>query len=107
MSPTAPPAYSSSTNMNRRPPKEGSLTLEEKRFLVAVERGDLASTRRRFQRVTNSPTWSPMTSKWSPVANLVANNVKMVAKVANLVAKNDAILALPPRFRQVLIGSPL
>ncbi|KAG8184493.1 hypothetical protein JTE90_002340 [Oedothorax gibbosus] len=27
------------------PPKEGSLTLEEKRFLVAVERGDLASTR--------------------------------------------------------------
>ncbi|GFY79576.1 hypothetical protein TNIN_146111 [Trichonephila inaurata madagascariensis] len=46
MSPTAPPAYSSSTNMNRPPPKEGSLTLEEKRFLVAVERGDLASTRR-------------------------------------------------------------
>ncbi|GFT54590.1 hypothetical protein NPIL_307141 [Nephila pilipes] len=48
MSPTAPPAYSSSTNMNRPPPKEGSLTLEEKRFLVAVERGDLASTRRLF-----------------------------------------------------------
>ncbi|XP_015916803.1 transient receptor potential-gamma protein-like [Parasteatoda tepidariorum] len=39
----SPTAYSSS---NRPPPKEGSLTLEEKRFLVAVERGDLASTRR-------------------------------------------------------------
>ncbi|CAL1277107.1 unnamed protein product [Larinioides sclopetarius] len=45
MSPTAPPTFSSS-NMNRPPPKEGSLSLEEKRFLVAVERGDLASTRR-------------------------------------------------------------
>ncbi|GFT17110.1 hypothetical protein TNCV_4738361 [Trichonephila clavipes] len=34
------------------------------------------------------------------VANLVANDAKIVA---NLVAKNDANLALPPRFRQVLI----
>ncbi|GFX80094.1 uncharacterized protein TNCV_2107401 [Trichonephila clavipes] len=31
----------------------------------------------------------------------------MVAKVANLVAKNDAHLALPPSFCQVLIESPL
>ncbi|GFX67497.1 hypothetical protein TNCV_3463861 [Trichonephila clavipes] len=38
----------------------------------------------------------------------LANDAKMVAKLAaNLVAKNDANLALPPRFRQVLIESPL
>ncbi|GFV95042.1 hypothetical protein TNCV_1030401 [Trichonephila clavipes] len=47
----------------------------------------------------------------SEIANMVANDAKMVAKVAklavNLVAKNDAYLALPPRFRQVLIESPL
>ncbi|GFW78667.1 hypothetical protein TNCV_4260901 [Trichonephila clavipes] len=39
------------------------------------------------------------------------NDAKLVAKVAklaaNLVTKNDANLALPPRFRQVLIESPL
>ncbi|GFT62261.1 hypothetical protein TNCV_1701361 [Trichonephila clavipes] len=44
----------------------------------------------------------------SELANMVANDAKMVAKfAANLVAKNDANLALPPRFRQVLIESPL
>ncbi|GFX93369.1 hypothetical protein TNCV_151751 [Trichonephila clavipes] len=36
----------------------------------------------------------------SKLANMVAND-------ANLVAKNDANLALQPRFRQVLIESPL
>ncbi|GFW81249.1 hypothetical protein TNCV_375971 [Trichonephila clavipes] len=47
----------------------------------------------------------------SEFAKMVANYAKMVANVAkfapNLVAKNDANLALPPRFRQVLIESPL
>ncbi|GFX61732.1 hypothetical protein TNCV_2591751 [Trichonephila clavipes] len=42
---------------------------------------------------------------------MVTNNAKMVSKVsklaANLVAKNNANLALPPRFRQVLIESSL
>ncbi|GFW37250.1 hypothetical protein TNCV_5021481 [Trichonephila clavipes] len=38
----------------------------------------------------------------------LANMVTKVAKLAtNLVVKNDANLALPPRFRQVLIESPL
>ncbi|XP_035211630.1 transient receptor potential-gamma protein-like isoform X2 [Stegodyphus dumicola] len=45
MSPTAPPTFAAN-NMSRPDAKEGALTLEEKRFLVAVERGDLASTRR-------------------------------------------------------------
>ncbi|GFT07043.1 uncharacterized protein TNCV_1415841 [Trichonephila clavipes] len=52
---------------------------------------------RRFQRVPNSPTWSPMTPKWSSVTKLAAN----------LVPKNDANLVLPPSFPQVLIESPL
>ncbi|GFX09381.1 chitinase domain-containing protein 1 [Trichonephila clavipes] len=43
----------------------------------------------------------------SELANMVAKDAKMIAKVANLVAKNDANLALPSRFRQVLIGPPL
>ncbi|GFV98071.1 hypothetical protein TNCV_4448311 [Trichonephila clavipes] len=42
---------------------------------------------------------------------MVANDTKMVTKAArlatNLLAKNDSNLALPPRFRQVLIESPL
>ncbi|GFW83512.1 hypothetical protein TNCV_4590131 [Trichonephila clavipes] len=46
-------------------------------------------------------------SEGSELANMVANYAKMVAKVANLLAKNDTNLALPPRFRQVLIESPL
>ncbi|GFT96712.1 hypothetical protein TNCV_1159121 [Trichonephila clavipes] len=43
-------------------------------------------------------------------AKMVANDTEMVTKVAKMVAKvakNDANLALPPRFRQVLIESPL
>ncbi|GFU65110.1 hypothetical protein TNCV_1162981, partial [Trichonephila clavipes] len=47
----------------------------------------------------------------SELANMIANDANMVARVAklaaNLVAKNDANLALPPRFRQILIESPL
>ncbi|GFV03800.1 hypothetical protein TNCV_1877481 [Trichonephila clavipes] len=44
----------------------------------------------------------------SKLTNMVANNAKMVAKLApNLVAKNDPSLALPPRICQVLIESPL
>ncbi|GFX51235.1 hypothetical protein TNCV_2735861 [Trichonephila clavipes] len=47
----------------------------------------------------------------SALANKVTNDAKMVAKVAklaaNLVSKIDGNLALPPRFRQVLIESPL
>ncbi|GFV30205.1 uncharacterized protein TNCV_96821 [Trichonephila clavipes] len=47
----------------------------------------------------------------SELANKIANDAKMVAKVAkltaNLIAKNDANLDLPPRFRKVLIQSPL
>ncbi|GFV91016.1 hypothetical protein TNCV_1248991 [Trichonephila clavipes] len=38
------------------------------------------------------------------LANMVANDAKLAA---NLVANNDANLALPQRFRQVLIESPL
>ncbi|GFX39917.1 hypothetical protein TNCV_2646801 [Trichonephila clavipes] len=40
----------------------------------------------------------------SKLANMVANEAKLVA---NLIAKNDANLTLPPRFRQVLIELPL
>ncbi|GFX45580.1 hypothetical protein TNCV_175731 [Trichonephila clavipes] len=40
----------------------------------------------------------------SELANMVAKDAKMAA---NLVDKNDANLVLPPRFRQVLIESPL
>ncbi|GFT54032.1 transmembrane protein 62 [Trichonephila clavipes] len=40
----------------------------------------------------------------SELADMVANDAKMVAKLAT---KNDANLALPRRFRQVLIESPL
>ncbi|GFX69572.1 hypothetical protein TNCV_1769411 [Trichonephila clavipes] len=47
----------------------------------------------------------------SELTNMLANDTKMVTKVVkldvNLFAKNDANLALPPRFRQVLIESPL
>ncbi|GFS55427.1 hypothetical protein TNCV_1627071 [Trichonephila clavipes] len=47
----------------------------------------------------------------SELANMFTNDAEMVAKVAklaaNLVAKNDANLALLPRFRQVLIELPL
>ncbi|GFY25506.1 hypothetical protein TNCV_2486261 [Trichonephila clavipes] len=47
----------------------------------------------------------------SELANMVATDTKMVTKVAklaaNLVTKNDANLALPPGFRQVLIEWPL
>ncbi|GFY03057.1 hypothetical protein TNCV_980621 [Trichonephila clavipes] len=43
----------------------------------------------------------------SELANKVTNDAKMVAKVAKWTAKNDANLALPPRFHQVLIQSPL
>ncbi|GFY30844.1 hypothetical protein TNCV_3120041 [Trichonephila clavipes] len=50
-------------------------------------------------------------SEGSELANMVAKDAKMVTKVAklaaNFVAKNDANLALPPRFCQVLIESPL
>ncbi|GFS81724.1 histone-lysine N-methyltransferase SETMAR [Trichonephila clavipes] len=40
----------------------------------------------------------------SELANMVANDAKIIAK---LVSKNDANLALPLKFRQVLIESPL
>ncbi|GFU69152.1 mariner Mos1 transposase [Trichonephila clavipes] len=43
----------------------------------------------------------------SELANMVVNDAKMVVNDTNLVSKNDANLALPPRFRQVLIESPL
>ncbi|GFW26960.1 hypothetical protein TNCV_1377981 [Trichonephila clavipes] len=42
------------------------------------------------------------------LTNMVANDAKKVNKLAaHLANKNDANLALPPRFRQVLIESPL
>ncbi|GFX80491.1 hypothetical protein TNCV_2529991 [Trichonephila clavipes] len=47
------------------------------------------------------------TPEGSELANMVANDAKMAANVANLVAENNANLAIPPRFRQVLIESPL
>ncbi|GFV19597.1 hypothetical protein TNCV_478231 [Trichonephila clavipes] len=47
----------------------------------------------------------------SELANMVVNDAKRLTNVAtlatNLVDKNDANLALPPRFRQVRIESPL
>ncbi|GFX88167.1 hypothetical protein TNCV_159821 [Trichonephila clavipes] len=43
----------------------------------------------------------------SELTNMVANDAKMVTKVANLVSKNYAKLALPPNFGQVLIESSL
>ncbi|GFV89219.1 hypothetical protein TNCV_4914181 [Trichonephila clavipes] len=43
----------------------------------------------------------------SELVNMVANDAKMIAKVTKLVAKNEANLARPPRFRHVLIESPL
>ncbi|GFT56400.1 hypothetical protein TNCV_2333791 [Trichonephila clavipes] len=44
----------------------------------------------------------------SELVNMVANDAQVVAKLAaNLVAENDTNLALPPRFRQVLIESSL
>ncbi|GFS66493.1 hypothetical protein TNCV_3857141 [Trichonephila clavipes] len=43
----------------------------------------------------------------SELANMVVNDAKMLAKVANLVTKNDVNVALPPRFRHVLIELPL
>ncbi|GFV26145.1 hypothetical protein TNCV_4887761 [Trichonephila clavipes] len=43
----------------------------------------------------------------SELANMAANDAKMVVEVAKLAAKNDANLALLPRFCQVLIESPL
>ncbi|GFX48819.1 hypothetical protein TNCV_902011 [Trichonephila clavipes] len=75
------------------------------------------------------PTWSPkMMPTWlyrqdfakfsfnrhynkipegSELANKVVNDAKIVAKVAKLTANLVANLALPPKFRQVLIQSPL
>ncbi|GFW88867.1 hypothetical protein TNCV_2683011 [Trichonephila clavipes] len=50
---------------------------------------------------------APRFVEGSELANMVANDAKRVAKVAKLAAKNDTNLALPPRFRQVLIESPL
>ncbi|GFT49905.1 hypothetical protein TNCV_4175441 [Trichonephila clavipes] len=46
---------------------------------------------------SNSATWSPMHQ----------NGCKVAKFVTNLFAKNEANLALPPRFRQVLIKSSL
>ncbi|GFS50458.1 hypothetical protein TNCV_3196851 [Trichonephila clavipes] len=46
----------------------------------------------------------------SELAQMVANDAQMVASDANMVAKVAKLaanLALPPRFRQVLIGSSL
>ncbi|GFV65396.1 hypothetical protein TNCV_2638261 [Trichonephila clavipes] len=43
----------------------------------------------------------------SELANMVANDAKLAKLASSLVAKNDANLTLPPRFRQVLIESPL
>ncbi|GFU48185.1 hypothetical protein TNCV_4224741, partial [Trichonephila clavipes] len=42
--------------------------------------------------------------KGAELANMATNDAK---KVANLVSNNDSNLALPPRFRQVLIESPI
>ncbi|GFX39045.1 hypothetical protein TNCV_3426311 [Trichonephila clavipes] len=54
------------------------------------------------------PTNSYIIPEGSELANMVANDAKMVAKLASkLVSKNNANLALPSRFRQVLIESPL
>ncbi|GFS73293.1 hypothetical protein TNCV_4711771 [Trichonephila clavipes] len=45
-----------------------------------------------------------LVTEGSELANMVAKVTKLAA---NLVSKNDANLALPPRFHQVLIESPL
>ncbi|GFW64240.1 voltage-dependent L-type calcium channel subunit alpha-1C [Trichonephila clavipes] len=51
----------------------------------------------------NPGTTSTKIPEGSELANMVANDAKMIAKVAKLAAKNDANLALPPRFRQAII----
>ncbi|GFX69239.1 hypothetical protein TNCV_3564151 [Trichonephila clavipes] len=54
-----------------------------------------------------NPCTGRIIPKGSELANMVANDAKVAKLAANLVTKNDANLALPPRFRQVLIESPL
>ncbi|GFX76779.1 hypothetical protein TNCV_1952201 [Trichonephila clavipes] len=52
-------------------------------------------------RVTKSPTWSPSRQHGHQVTKMVTNMVT----VTKMVAKNDAIGALSPTFRQVSIES--
>ncbi|GFW74764.1 hypothetical protein TNCV_963391 [Trichonephila clavipes] len=43
----------------------------------------------------------------SELSNMVANDAKVAKLATNLASKTDANLALPTRFHQVLIESPL
>ncbi|GFT80219.1 hypothetical protein TNCV_2187141 [Trichonephila clavipes] len=47
--------------------------------------------------------WKEKIPEGFELANMVTNDAKLAA---NLVSKNDANVALPPKFRQVLIESP-
>ncbi|GFY36062.1 hypothetical protein TNCV_4844341 [Trichonephila clavipes] len=77
-------------------------------------------SKKKAQSVIPGPLGGGPLGKWHAVVHDGSNSSKipegseltnMVAKVTklatNLVAKYDANLALPPRFRQVLIESPL
>ncbi|XP_054721214.1 transient receptor potential-gamma protein-like [Uloborus diversus] len=95
MSPTARPTFAGSS-MNRPPPREGSLTLEEKRFLVAVERGDLASTRRYLESAKDTNININCTDPLGRSALLMAidnENLEMVQLlIYSQVETKDALL---------------
>ncbi|GFW79988.1 hypothetical protein TNCV_983971 [Trichonephila clavipes] len=95
-------------------PQELKVLLLEKRALlpqIGTLINSMAARCEVCTAVHSGQTFPEKIPEGSDLANMVANDPKMVAKVAklatNLVAKNDVNLALPPRFRQVLIESPL
>ncbi|GFV79770.1 hypothetical protein TNCV_1725951 [Trichonephila clavipes] len=56
----------------------------------------------------NGRQWSQNGRQWSQNGRQRSRNGRQVAKLAaNLVDKNDVKFALPPRFRQIFIESPL
>ncbi|GFV50498.1 hypothetical protein TNCV_4746151 [Trichonephila clavipes] len=77
------------------------ICVEERVFLLGVESEDNGSGKKMAAHVRGKIPES------SELSNMVANDTKVAKLVTNLVAKNDANLALPPIFRQVLIELPL
>ncbi|GFX07073.1 uncharacterized protein TNCV_1556761 [Trichonephila clavipes] len=87
---------------------------EEESYIIAVDANNLYGYAMSQPLPIGHFFWLTKDEKipeGSELANMVVNDAQMVAKVAklaaNLVSKNDANLALPPRFRQVLIELPL
>ncbi|GFU54450.1 hypothetical protein TNCV_2980441 [Trichonephila clavipes] len=77
-------------------------TLEK--ILCATETFRNITTRVISLTLVERSTTFKKSTEGSELANMVANDAKIVA---NLFALNDANLPLPPRLRQVLIESPL